>query len=555
MGVPVGVDTISRLRYAMGSGFFFDSQFQGLADVIDYNGGGLLNGVTTAAGARTALGLGTVSTQNANAIALTGGTITGLAGLDTGTSNTRLGPTALGSVTSGTANVAVGSNALFALTSATGYVAIGDHALEAVVSLNTLGASVGIGRSAGSLDVGGTGNIYIGDQAGQNNVSGNECVYIGRQAGINATGNSNTVVGLNSLTAVTSGANNTIFGQDAAKFIGTTSGSNTLIGQSSGKTVTGASAMNNMTALGAGTFLYAVGSGDMNSVAIGYLAMQGNSNGTSSTGGTQCVAIGTNTLLNYTTATQVVAIGHGAGIGITTGGQSVFIGTNAGSNITTGGDLIMIGTYRSNNGVTGVTTGTSDAIAIGVNIKIGTNDLAIGANALSSSTENSNGNVALGHDALHFTTSGDNNIGLGPGAGYSLTTGSNNLFLGPAGGTTITTGSGNILIGVSNAVDTAASGSSNTFRFGGTGGVTFSATGLDGVTPAWSFLGSLTVGSTVQAATKFINGVSGPTWSQGTGAPGATEPVGSLYSRTDGGAGTRLYVSAGAGSWTAVALV
>lgn len=45
----------------------------------------------------------------------------------------------------------------------------------------------------------------------------------------------------------------------------------------------------------------------------------------------------------------------------------------------------------------------------------------------------------------------------------------------------------------------------------------------------------------------------GPTWTTGTGAPGSTEPVGSLYSDTAGGLGARLYVSAGGGSWAAVA--
>lgn len=45
----------------------------------------------------------------------------------------------------------------------------------------------------------------------------------------------------------------------------------------------------------------------------------------------------------------------------------------------------------------------------------------------------------------------------------------------------------------------------------------------------------------------------GPTWTAGTGAPTATQPVGSIYSRTDGTAGARLYVSAGGGTWAAVA--
>jgi hypothetical protein len=42
-------------------------------------------------------------------------------------------------------------------------------------------------------------------------------------------------------------------------------------------------------------------------------------------------------------------------------------------------------------------------------------------------------------------------------------------------------------------------------------------------------------------------------WTSGTGAPSATTPVGSMFSRTDGGVGTTLYVSRGGGTWGAVA--
>lgn len=50
-----------------------------------------------------------------------------------------------------------------------------------------------------------------------------------------------------------------------------------------------------------------------------------------------------------------------------------------------------------------------------------------------------------------------------------------------------------------------------------------------------------------------IAGPTGPTWYTGTGLPGATAPIGSLYSRTDGTAGATLYISRGGGTWTAVA--
>lgn len=50
-----------------------------------------------------------------------------------------------------------------------------------------------------------------------------------------------------------------------------------------------------------------------------------------------------------------------------------------------------------------------------------------------------------------------------------------------------------------------------------------------------------------------VSGTAGPTWSGGAGAPAIAAPLGSLYSRTDGGAGTSLYVkesdAAGTGGW------
>ena len=44
-----------------------------------------------------------------------------------------------------------------------------------------------------------------------------------------------------------------------------------------------------------------------------------------------------------------------------------------------------------------------------------------------------------------------------------------------------------------------------------------------------------------------------PDWTSGAGAPAATKPVGSLYSRVGGAVGATLYVSRGAGVWAAVA--
>jgi hypothetical protein len=60
--------------------------------------------------------------------------------------------------------------------------------------------------------------------------------------------------------------------------------------------------------------------------------------------------------------------------------------------------------------------------------------------------------------------------------------------------------------------------------------------------------------STVMITPKFqLNNTNGASWTTGAGVPTASEPKGSMYSRTDGAVGSTLYVSQGAGSWTPVA--
>ena len=50
-----------------------------------------------------------------------------------------------------------------------------------------------------------------------------------------------------------------------------------------------------------------------------------------------------------------------------------------------------------------------------------------------------------------------------------------------------------------------------------------------------------------------VGGAGGPTWTAGWGVPTGAQPVGSLYSRRDGAAGSTLYVFT-EGEWNAIAL-
>ena len=75
-----------------------------------------------------------------------------------------------------------------------------------------------------------------------------------------------------------------------------------------------------------------------------------------------------------------------------------------------------------------------------------------------------------------------------------------------------------------------------------------------GATP--STIDNAVIGGTVPSAGWFTSitlNASGPTIRAGTGAATGTQPKGSLWMRTDGAAGSTLYVSQGAGTWLPVA--
>jgi hypothetical protein len=65
--------------------------------------------------------------------------------------------------------------------------------------------------------------------------------------------------------------------------------------------------------------------------------------------------------------------------------------------------------------------------------------------------------------------------------------------------------------------------------------------------------GGVVIPGTVTTPTCVVGNAGGPSITSGTGAPLSQSPSGSIYMRTDGAAGSRLYVSAGSGAWNAVA--
>jgi len=166
-----------------------------------------------------------MATQNASAVAITGGTaslttcsVTGsydlsgvtFLGLGAGgiVSNLALGVNALLSNTSGSINVALGFNALTNNTTGAYNTAVGSNALgdnvsgnfnvaigEQALAANTGSSNVGLGTGALDANTSGIGNIGIGLNSGNNITTAYECVMIGYQIqAVSPTTNSQTNV-------------------------------------------------------------------------------------------------------------------------------------------------------------------------------------------------------------------------------------------------------------------------------------------------------------------------------------------------------------------------
>jgi len=207
--------------------------------------------------------------------------------------------------------------------------------------------------------------------------------------------------------------------------------------------------------------------------------------------------------------------------------------------------------WNALNAQTTATSNTAMGVGAGQLISTGSNNTAFGRLALGGVTTGA-ANTAIGFTAMQSST-GSNNVALGRGAGIGITTGNLNTVIGhQVGPTNVGAGQSNILIGTSSATDTVSPDVSHTFRLGGSGGVTFYAQGLDTLTPAWTFLGTVNTNTHNVSAQLAVNTA---TIRSGTGAAAGTHPRGSLWLRTDGAAGTTLYVSQGGGTWVPVASV
>lgn len=205
------------------------------------------------------------------------------------------------------------------------------------------------------------------------------------------------------------------------------------------------------------------------------------------TEGNNNIGIGASALASVSTGVNNVGIGRSAGQN-TTGLGSVFVGNNAGRDVV-GGEQVFVGQQAMFQNVNGLRNAVVGNLA--GNASTGSVDVA-----------------AIGDHVLQLLTTGDRISALGSFAGDNFTTGSDAVFIGYLAEPKANSDTNFIVIG-----SFAKGMGSNTASIG-TNGV----------------------------SVLYLNGTVG--WFRGTGSPEGvvTAPVGSFYSREDGGAGTSFYV-------------
>jgi hypothetical protein len=311
------------------------------------NGG---TGSTTAAGARTNLGLGSLATLNSASLT---SNVTGT--LPIGNGGTNLTTYTTGDIIYASASNTLAKRAI----GTTGQVLTVSGGVPTWATPTASGDTTG---AASSVDNGvvlfsGTGGKTLKSSAAQDGfVYG---VRVGRGAG---GVSSNTVLGGGALNSNTTGTNNTAVGTSAVRWSTTTSG-NTGLGANtlSGSSLSGA----NNTAVGAyGLSQNTSGSANL---AAGYFALSDNTTGANNT------AAGSFALESNTTGANNTALGYAALVDNTTASSSTAVGDRALGN-STGQQNTALGALALN----GVTTETN-CTGLGYNTAVtGSNEVQLG---------------------------------------------------------------------------------------------------------------------------------------------------------------------------------
>lgn len=466
-----------------------------------------LSDLTNASTARTNLGLGTIATQAANNVSITGGSITGITDLavadgGTGASSFTVNNVLLGNGTSAFQTVAPGTTGNVLTSNGTtwtsaaappagatdidglsdaaktstgmslGKNSAADGALHVGVEAGGYSAvalnSVFLGYQSNFLgDAGAEGTVAVGYRAGRN-VRALRTIALGREAlgsisgSVFVTGSDNIGIGYQTGYDLTTGANNFLGGYLAGTDL-TTGSNNVAIGNGAldAATTGGLNIAIGQDAMGSGVVTAASG----NNVALGYRAEFALTSGTGNVGigdraittltsGTSNVAIG-GTAGQYLNGARCVALGTlalaGNSVSLGTGSDNVGLGTQTGSGLTTG-STNFFGGYQAGRFIT---TG-SDNVAIGTNAldaaTTAGRNIAIGLNAMGAgvATASLGCNVAIGVGAADNITSGVDNIAIGQTALVGATlglTGANNIAMGFQSGNRVSSGSNNMFCG------------------------------------------------------------------------------------------------------------
>ncbi len=318
----------------------------------------------------------------------------------TAISNTAIGASSLQALTTGDDNVAVGTSSLLALTTGSDNVALGKSAAQ---SLTTALETIAIGKGSLFTNSTASNNAAIGNSALYNLTSGTNNVGIGNSTGFRLTaGLKNTFIGYtagyntkDSNYIVAIGSNAGRGAEPDGETINYTGGDNTIaIGNES---------------------LYSQTSGYDN-VAVGKQALK------DCTTGNSCVAVGARSFAETTTGTAATGVGLSAGEFVTTASATTALGMYACRQVSTGHYNTGIG-WRALSGAAGLN-----------NRLTGSNNTAIGSNALVSLYGASGNNLAIGSNAGSALTQGTGNVLIGIQAGASLTTSNNQTIIGKFSG-------------------------------------------------------------------------------------------------------------------------
>lgn len=298
-------------------------------------------------------------------------------------------------------------------------------------TLSTAIANLAIGPSALAALTQGDYNVALGYRALKNITTGGFNTSTGYNSLGNTTGSGNTGVGYNAGGTNTSGSYNTYIGGDMG-------------GVNTGQYQIG---------IGWGVF-----AGGSNTFALGKTSKTLLHGEYGTTGNTK---LGINLGNTYVTPTATLHV-KGAG---TSSGTTSFLVENTSKTLMRlydSGDSIRIGANA------GYVSGSAANISIGSSAcyyPSGANNVSIGNGALTgTSTGNSNGNVAIGHNSLNDVVDARTNVAIGQHAGHLVTGGDRNTIVGGYAGDNLTTGSENIIIGYN--VDASSATVSNELKIG-----------------------------------------------------------------------------------------